>query len=203
MSAYSQLHLSTAPASVDEIFRPAKGGTIRISIDEPVVRLARKPPRSPIGRTIVKKKGRTSVSQTQLGKGTYVGMSFMSTENNFTFVGNVDDTMMVCKRGMWDQCGIVCETNRSDISDLFAESSLFGLHPEREKLHAHTRIFSRNARSHARCDHTFGSSFDDLFVCLKSHFLIGCVFVECSLDPVSSYVLITYCLTNATYCLTH
>ena len=39
---------------------------------------------------------------------------------------------------------------------------------------------------------------DDLFVCLKSHFIIGHVFVECSFDPVSSYFLITYCLTDAT-----
>ena len=43
---------------------------------------------------------------------------------------------------------------------------------------------------------------DDLFVCLKSQFIIGHVYVECSFDPVSSYFLITYCLTDVTYCLT-
>ena len=43
---------------------------------------------------------------------------------------------------------------------------------------------------------------DDLFVCLKSHFITGHVFVERSLDPVSTYFLITYCLTDTTYCLT-
>ena len=43
---------------------------------------------------------------------------------------------------------------------------------------------------------------DDLLVCLTSQFTIGHVYVECSFDPVSSYFLITYCLTDATYCLT-
>ena len=48
---------------------------------------------------------------------------------------------------------------------------------------SHTRaFFSRCARSYARCDHTFGSRLDDLFVYLKSHFIIGHVFVECSFD---------------------
>ena len=42
---------------------------------------------------------------------------------------------------------------------------------------------------------------DDLFVCLKSHFIIGHVFVDCSFDRNSSNFLITYCLTDATYCL--
>ena len=42
---------------------------------------------------------------------------------------------------------------------------------------------------------------DDLSVCLKSHFTIGHVFVECFFDSVSSYFLITYCLTDAIYCL--
>ena len=37
---------------------------------------------------------------------------------------------------------------------------------------------------------------------LKSHFIIRHVFVECAFDPVSSYFLITYCLTDATNCLT-
>ena len=69
--------------------------------------------------------------------------------------------------------------------------------------YARTRTFSRCARSHARCDHTFGSRLDDLCVCFKSHFIIGHVFVECSFDPVSSYSLITYCHTDATYCLTN
>ena len=33
---------------------------------------------------------------------------------------------------------------------------------------------------------------------LKNHSIIGHVFVECSFDPVSSYFLITYCLTDVT-----
>ena len=49
--------------------------------------------------------------------------------------------------------------------------------------YAHTRTFSRCARSHAPCDHMFGSRLDDLFVCLKCHFIIGHVFVECSFNP--------------------
>ena len=32
---------------------------------------------------------------------------------------------------------------------------------------------------------------DDLFVCLKNHFIIGHVFDECPFDPASFYVLIT------------
>ena len=43
---------------------------------------------------------------------------------------------------------------------------------------------------------------DVLFVCLKSHVLIGHVFVECSFDPVSSNFLITCFLTDTTYCFT-
>ena len=43
---------------------------------------------------------------------------------------------------------------------------------------------------------------DDLLVCRKSHLIIGHVIVECSFDPVSSYFLISCCLTDATYCLT-
>ena len=49
----------------------------------------------------------------------------------------------------------------------------------------HTRTFSGCARSHARCDHPFGSRASR-FVCVcasKSHFIIGHVFVECSFDP--------------------
>ena len=43
-----------------------------------------------------------------------------------------------------------------------------------------------------------GQGLDDLFVRLKSHVIIGHVFVECSFDTVSSYFLIAYCLTDAT-----
>ena len=37
---------------------------------------------------------------------------------------------------------------------------------------------------------------DDLFVCLKSHSIIGHVLVGCSFDPVSSFLI--YCFTDAT-----
>ena len=43
---------------------------------------------------------------------------------------------------------------------------------------------------------------DVLFVCLKSHFIIGHVFVECSFDRISSHFHVTYCLIDATCCLT-
>ena len=69
--------------------------------------------------------------------------------------------------------------------------------------YAHTRaLFSRCARSDARCDHTFGSRLDDLFVCLKSRFIIGHVFVGCSFNPFSSYFLSTCHLTDGTDYLT-
>ena len=39
----------------------------------------------------------------------------------------------------------------------------------------HTRALSRCARSHARCDHTFGSRLDELFVCLKKSLHWSCL----------------------------
>ena len=64
---------------------------------------------------------------------------------------------------------------------------------------AHTRTFSRCARLRTPDVITrLAQGLDDLFVCLKSHSFIGHVFVECSLDPVSSYFLITCCLSYAT-----
>ena len=47
-----------------------------------------------------------------------------------------------------------------------------------------------------------GQGLGDWFVCLNSHSIIGHVFVECSFDPVSSFFLITYCLTDTT-CLSY
>ena len=45
-------------------------------------------------------------------------------------------------------------------------------------------LFSRCARSHARCDYTFGSrAWRFCFVCHKSHFIFDHVSVECSFDP--------------------
>ena len=44
-----------------------------------------------------------------------------------------------------------------------------------------------------------GQGLDDLLVCFKVIYLIrGLVFVECSFDPISSCLFITYCLTDAT-----
>ena len=67
----------------------------------------------------------------------------------------------------------------------------------------HTRALFLDA--HARTPDVIArlaqaQGLDASFVCLKSHFMIGHVFVECSFDPVSSYCLIdaTYCLTDAT-----
>ena len=57
--------------------------------------------------------------------------------------------------------------------------------------HAHTRTFSRCARLRT-------PDVITRLVCLKNHSIIGHVFVECSFDPISSYFLITYCLTDAT-----
>ena len=65
------------------------------------------------------------------------------------------------------------------------------------RTHTHALFLA----AHARCAHTFGPRLDDLFVCLKSHFITGHVFVECSFDPASSYFLITCCLILITYCL--
>ena len=77
-----------------------------------------------------------------------------------------------------------------------------GVH--RTPLRTHTRALFLTV--HARTPDVvarLGQGLGDLFVCLKSHSIIGHVFVECSFDPVSSYFLITYCLTDTTYCLSY
>ena len=75
----------------------------------------------------------------------------------------------------------------------------------RQTLHCtHTRALSRCAR--LRTPDVITRLAQGLTICLcalKSHFITGRVFVECSFDPVSSYFLVTYCLTDATYCLTN
>ena len=69
--------------------------------------------------------------------------------------------------------------------------------------YAHTRTFSRCARVRTPDVSTrLAQGLDDMFVCLKSHFIIGHVFVQCSFDPVPAYFLLIYCLIDATYCLT-
>ena len=75
----------------------------------------------------------------------------MSTENNFIVVGNVDDIMMVCKREeLWDQCGTFCEQTEVKYPTFFAESSLLGLHPERERETARTHAHFFSQRTLAR-----------------------------------------------------
>ena len=77
-----------------------------------------------------------------------------------------------------------------------------GVH--RTPLRTHTRALFLAV--HARTPDVItrlGQGLGNLFVCLKSHSIIGHVFVECSFDPVSSCFLITYCLTDTTYCLSY
>ena len=70
-----------------------------------------------------------------------------------------------------------------------------------EHPHAHTGALFLAA--HARTPDVItrlAQGLDDLFVCLKSHSIIGHVFVECSFDPVYSHflILLTHCLSHAT-----
>ena len=75
---------------------------------------------------------------------------------------------------------------------------------ENTSPYAHTRTFSRCARLRTPDVSThFAQGLDDSFVCFKNHSIIGHVFVECSFDPVSSYFLITFCLTDTTFCLSY
>ena len=70
--------------------------------------------------------------------------------------------------------------------------------------YAHTLTFFRCVRLRTPDVLTrMAQELDDLFVCLKSHSFIGHVVVECSFDSVSFYFLITYCLTDTTYCLSY
>ena len=72
----------------------------------------------------------------------------------------------------------------------------------RETLHRmHTRaiFLAAHARTPDVSTH-LAPGLDDLFVCLKSHSIIGHVFVECSFDPDSSYFLLTCNLTDDTCC---
>ena len=67
---------------------------------------------------------------------------------------------------------------------------------------ADTRTFSHCARLRTPdVSARLAQLLDDLSVCLKSNFTIGRVFVACSFDPVSSF-LVTCCLTDANYYLT-
>ena len=64
--------------------------------------------------------------------------------------------------------------------------------------YAHAHFFSlRTPRVITR----LAQGLDDSLCVWKSQFIFGHVFVECSFDPVSSYFLITYCLTDTTFCL--
>ena len=69
--------------------------------------------------------------------------------------------------------------------------------------YAHTRTFPRCARLRTPDVITrLDQGLDDLFVCVsKSNFATGHVIAECSFGPVSTYFLITYCLTETTYCV--
>ena len=69
-------------------------------------------------------------------------------------------------------------------------------------VRTHAHFLAAHARTPPDVITRFAQGLDDLFVWLKSHFMIGHVFVECSFDTVSSYFLITYCLADASYCLT-
>ena len=75
---------------------------------------------------------------------------------------------------------------------------------QRTPQHTNTRALFLAARARTTDVITrLAQGLDDLFVCLKSHFILGHVCVECSFDPVSSYFLITYCFTDTAYCLSY
>ena len=60
----------------------------------------------------------------------------------------------------------------------------------------HTRALFLAA--HATCVTRLAQGADDSLCVWKSHFIIGHVFVECSFDPVSSYLVIAYYHTDTT-----
>ena len=77
--------------------------------------------------------------------------------------------------------------------------------PHLYRQHLTVRTRALFLASHARMPDVItrlARGLDDLFVGHKSHFIMGHVFVERSFDPDSSHFLITYCLTDATCCLT-